>query len=69
MSDGATKREPTTSEPSIAETTNPMDPADPPNPLTTVAHDDELSLLKCLNPQEAIAHEKHLKALVKMALK
>ena len=69
MSDGATKREPSTSEPSIAETTNPMDLADPPNPLATVAHKDELSVLKCLNPQEAIAHKKHLQALGKTALK
>ena len=71
MADGATKGEPTTSEPSIAETTNPMDLANPLNPLAsaTMAHKDELSVLKCLNPQEAIAHEKHLQALVKMALK
>ena len=61
MADGATKGEPTTSEPSVAETTNPMDPVNPLNPLTsaTTAHEDELSVLKCLNPQEAIAHEKH----------
>ena len=65
------KWDPTPSEPSVAETTNPMDPAKPLNPLTTVttAHNEELSVLKSLNPQEAIAHEKHLQTLVKMALK
>ena len=34
-----------------------------------MGHDEGLSVLKCLNPQEAIAHKKHLHALVKMALK
>ena len=34
-----------------------------------MGHDEELSVLKCLNPQEAVAHKKHLHALVKMALK
>ena len=48
-----------------------MDPVNPPNPLAivTMGHDEELSVLKYLNPQEAIAHEKHLHTLVKMTLK
>ena len=57
--------------PAKPSTAKPMDPMNPPNPLTMVAmsHDEELSMLKCLNPQEAKAHKKHLHALVKMTLK
>ena len=68
MADRTTKQGTTPAKPSTAK---PMDPINPPNPLAMVVTscDKELSMLKCLNPQEAIAHEKHLHALVKTTLK
>ena len=53
--------------PAKPRTTKPIDPINSPNPLTMVvtSHDEELSVLKCLNPQEAIAQEKHLHTLIK----
>ena len=68
MADGAMKQGTTPAKPS---TTEPMDPINLPNPLTMVvtSHDKELSMLKYLNLQEAIAHKKHLNALVKTTLK
>ena len=71
MTDRAAKLEPSTTEPSTDGTTEAVDPANVPNPLTTVtsAHEEELHVIKCLNPQEAVTHEKHLHDLVKKPLK
>ena len=71
MTDRAAKLEPSTTEPSADDTTEAVDPANVLNPLTTVASapEEELHVMKCLNPQEAVAHEKHLQDLVKKALR
>ena len=48
-----------------------VDPPNPPNLLASVtaATGEELSILKCINHQEAIAQEKQLKHLTKTAIK
>ena len=76
MSDGATKREPTPSESSVAETTNLL------NPLTTVtmsapltltgataATEEEVATMRCTNSKEAIAYEKDLCVTTEAAIK
>ena len=42
-------------------------PADPLNPVATVT--EKLLVLKCTNPMEAVAHEKHLCNITETALK
>ena len=76
MSDGATIREPTPSESSIAETANLL------NPLTTVtmsalstlrgtiaATDEEIATVRCTNSKEAIKYKKDLCATTEAAIK
>ena len=76
MSDRATNGKPTTSEPSIAETTNL------PNPLTTgimstpltstgatAATEEEIATVRCTNSKEAIKYEKDLHATTEAAIK
>ena len=71
MTDRAAKLKPSTTEPSTDDTTETVDAANALNPLVTVTstHGEELHVMKCLNPQEAVTHEKHLHDLVKKALK
>ena len=76
MSDRATKGEPTTSEPSIAETTNlpnPLVTGTMSTPLTstgaTAATEEEIATMRCTNSKEAIKYEKDLHATTEAAIK
>ena len=71
MSDRSEKLKPSASKPSADHTTEAVDPANVPNPLATVAtaHEEQLHVMKCLNPQEVITHERHLHDLAKNVLK
>ena len=71
MTDRTTKPKPSIAEPSADDTTEAVDPGNVLNPLATITNacDEELHVMKCLNPQEAVTHEKHLHDLVKQAPK
>ena len=76
MADGATKGEPTTSEPSTAETTNlpnPLTTCTMSTPLTltgtTAATEEEIATMRCTNSKEGIEYEKDLHATTEAAIK
>ena len=67
----ATKAEPEATAMADTSAEAPGDPPNllnPPNPLATVASCEELSVLKCTNKEDPIAHEKHLKCLTDIAI-
>ena len=76
MSDRATKGEPITSEPSVAETTNLLNPlatGTMSTPLTstgaTAATEKEIATVRCTNSKESIKYEKDLHATTEAAIK
>ena len=62
------KTEPSTSTPADTSTSSQVDPPNLANPLTTVTTQEELSILKCTNKEEAIAYEKHLRKLAEKVI-
>ena len=47
---------------------NPAVPANPANTSATVTTHEELSIMKCINKEEAIAYEKHLRGLTERVI-
>ena len=68
--DGAAKTKPQCSEVEPVEDTSTASdqPSNLPNLLAEVTQ-EELSVLKCTNPKEAVAHKKHLCHITEVALK
>ena len=66
MSEAKTK--PSTSAPADTSADSQVDPLNLVNPFTTVTTQEELSILKCTNKEQAITYEKHLRKLAEKAI-